>query len=462
MDIIIPLGFIFLVFSFSIFAKYIKKTNSTKLDFLLNPKSLNWFLVAFSAGATANTGFIVTAAIAMGFSMGLNSLLLPISFLLGDLVYWQFFAIKVHNYASAYNSRTISDFITSGLKGKTIKLKALISFCIIFSAIMYTIAQWNAAGKVFSGFYNFSVLECLIIFSCIVLAYSIIGGFLSSVYADIIQGIFMIILSTVTILVCVVQIPNLSAEFNPLLKEFMTSFRFWSENGIVFILGWVCASIGFSFSQPHIIDKIIAAKDGANVMKARFVYMFFVQYTWIGMTFLGILIKIVYKNINFQESEKILAIFISLNSSSFLKGVIISGVFATIASTASSLIISISNYLSSDFFIYNSFLKRINQRYILIFVFFVTILPSIFLVNSHVFDLTIFAVSLGAVLAPCMLIKILNIPHNRNSLIFCIIFSLCVTIGFKYFGVSENILYDIPVGTFMGLIINFIVYKKLK
>ena len=449
MSVIILISFFILLFFFSYRAK------QENLSFL-NPKSLNWFLVAFSAGTTANTGFIVTTAVAMGYSMGISAIVLPLSFLLGDIVYWQIFAPKVHIYASENSVRTIPDFITKNIEGNSNILKKLISFSIIIAAVLYTIAQWNATGKLFSGFYNVDPKICILAFAIIVLAYCLIGGFLSSVYADIIQGIFMMLLATFTTLFCISKISHLKAQFAYLFSTFITDFHFLSQAGIIFIIGWAAASIGFSFSQPHLLDKIIAAKDEKNVKKARFVYMFFIQYTWIGMTLLGILIKLLYNNISDFQAEKALAIFIKLNSNPLLEGIVISGVFATIASTAASLNISISNYLTSD--IFDNKIK-INSRYILIIVFILTALPAVLLVKSSVFDLTIFAVSLGAVIAPCMLIKIYQFKHNQKSMALSLLAAMIITISFKLLHYSDNILYDIPAGTIVGLITNYTVFR---
>ncbi|SHL96137.1 sodium:solute symporter [Mucilaginibacter sp. OK098] len=449
MSIVIFIAFLALVFLNS------WRARSKKITFL-KFKSLNWFLIAFSAGTTTNTGFIITTAVAMGYGMGFSAIVFPLSFLLGDLIYWQFFAPKVHTYAAENSIRTIPEFITSKLSGKVSGFNTLISVCIILSATLYTIAQWNAAGKLYNAFFNIDDAYCIILFSILVIGYCLIGGFLSSVYADIVQGSFMVLLATVTTLVCAWQTPDFSGFLSQSFQTFARSFVFLSENGIVFILGWAAASIGFSFSQPQILDKIIAAKDERNVKKARYLYMFFVQYTWIGMTFLGMLIKAVYPDLKELQAEKALAIFINLNSSPWLLGLVLAGVFSTIASSAGSLNISIANYISSDI------LKdrwAINSRLLLILVFMGTIIPAILLVHTTVFNLTIFAVSLGAVLAPCMLIKIFSFRHNKISLICCLLTSIFITVTFKILGYSANLLYDIPVGTFLGLFANSIAYK---
>ncbi|MFL6375222.1 MAG: hypothetical protein ACJ73D_11195, partial [Pyrinomonadaceae bacterium] len=81
--------------------------------------------------------------------------------------------------------------------------------------------------------------------------------------------------------------------------------------------------------------------------------------------------------------------------------------------------------------------------------------------ESTVFDLTIFAVSLGAIIAPCMLIKIFGWRHSTTSLIATLVVSSVTVLIFKVLGLSQNVLYDIPVGTGLGLVANFLVCRLI-
>ena len=54
-------------------------------------RKLNRWLVGLSAGTTGNSGFIVTGAVGLGYSAGVHWVLLPVCWLLGDLIYWSLF-----------------------------------------------------------------------------------------------------------------------------------------------------------------------------------------------------------------------------------------------------------------------------------------------------------------------------------------------------------------------------------
>src|SRR5258708_6133139 len=77
---------------------------------------LNRWLVGLSAGATANSGFVVTGAVALGYTFGAQWLLLPLSWLLGDLLFWLVFPNRINATGRAVNATTMTDVIVHGMK----------------------------------------------------------------------------------------------------------------------------------------------------------------------------------------------------------------------------------------------------------------------------------------------------------------------------------------------------------
>ena len=114
---------IFIIFSFFLVGVglYASRQSKTNESYFLANRSLGWLLVGISASVTGNTGFIVTGAVGIGYSMGLSSLLLPLSWLLGDLLYWNVFPKKLNLISKEQNSSTISEYLSYNLpKNKTL------------------------------------------------------------------------------------------------------------------------------------------------------------------------------------------------------------------------------------------------------------------------------------------------------------------------------------------------------
>ena len=81
----------FATLAITFFAAFLGRQHAKENEQGLSEQQLNKWMIGLSAGATANSGFIVTAAIGLGYTLGPQSLFLPLAWLLGDLVFWKFF-----------------------------------------------------------------------------------------------------------------------------------------------------------------------------------------------------------------------------------------------------------------------------------------------------------------------------------------------------------------------------------
>ena len=63
--------------------------------------------VGLSAGATANSGFVVTGAVGLGYTMGAQWLVLPLAWLLGDVVFWSIFPNRINEVGRTASASTL-------------------------------------------------------------------------------------------------------------------------------------------------------------------------------------------------------------------------------------------------------------------------------------------------------------------------------------------------------------------
>jgi Na+/proline symporter len=455
--------FILSLFTVGLWASFRRKGNENE-DYFLASRTLKWYLVAISAGATANSGFIVTGAVGLGYTLGVSAILLPLSWFLGDLVFWSIFPHKINKLSRAENAKTIGEFLTFDfVKGAKI-ISVITGLILIFATATYTIAQWAAAAVTFTGFYNVSVTTGILVAGILVTFYCIFGGFRSSVYVDLVQGAFMVLLTTVAIIFCLSRIGGFSAlsSNQALINDgYLNLFKgLGVVSALGFIIGWASASLGFGLSQPHIVDKYFAGRTEGEVRKAKWLYLLFVQYTWVGMTFLGVLIK--YLIPDMSNAEAALSTLVSQNSNQILKGVIVCGVFATIASTADSLMIATSNSIRNDVLSNiapNLKYPRFFNQFLTLSVAIVTITVAVIFDKSSVFDLAVFAILLGATISPAMIIKIFGLRNNHISLSLCIIAALAAALIWQRVLNLNGFMNQAIVGIIVGLLVNYIVSR---
>lgn len=442
---------------------FIGRRHSTLTDNgALSEEKLNKWLIGLSAGATANSGFVVTGAVGLGYMYGLQWILLPLSVLLGDIIYWRIFPKKINTLSQSHNITTLSDIITLNINGRVKHVLVLLSAILITIGLgLYTSAQWIAGEKFVNGAFGISGYWALAGFAAIIIAYTSIGGFRGSVYVDSYQAIIRLIATTLAMVaVCVIAYNN-QDMFRREIAEAGTEFFYLSPSGtlpsiIGFIIGFTAAGLGFGLGQPQIISRYMAGSSPEETQKAQWIYIFFVHYTWIAMTLFGMVLRGVIPDL--KDAEAGLAVFFAQYMGSILTGIIIADIFATIAATSNSLIISISQTIKRDILPFLGFQNTLSAPSVglICIVGLMTMGMSLLVHGGTVATIALFAVAvMGASLAPAVMIKLMRWRHTGPSLVASILCGLAVALMWKYVGLSTHMNEAAP-GILAGLLTNYL------
>ncbi len=435
---------------------------NNKDGYFLADRQLNKWQIGISAGATANSGFIVVGAVGMGYSMGLSSLLYPLAWFLGDIVFWFFFAERIRLNKTVINSITVPQVLVNNSNNEKLRIVAGV---IIFSLLLvYASAQFIASTKVISSFTDISSVQALLISFIFVVTYSIWGGFKSSVWTDVVQGIMMFILTISMIIWGIIEIGGidifLSSIFSQgtLYTDLFGGRKFWTL--FIFILGFAFAGFGFSISQPQVTSRIFAASSSDEVKKSKWIYIGFLHFTWMGMCIIGIIAKILIPEL--ADAETALPILATTYFPSYLIEAVFVAMIATILSSVDSLLVSSASTLTIDFGLDDKTPKEkklLLYRLSIIFVGILTLLMSLFM-ESTVFGAALFAATiLAASIGSAMVLVILNLTNSSNTLLIAILVGLVTAILWRILG-YHSIVSDGLVGFIAAMTVS-LGYEKL-
>ncbi len=432
----------------------------------LAKESLNKWLIGLSAGATANSGFVVTGAVGLGYSFGPQWLFLPLSWFLGDLIFWKFCAAKLNSVGRISQATTLSELLKSGLTGRASKMASILTTLIIVICLGgYTSAQWLAGQKFVAGAFDLSTATSLALFSGLIVAYTSIGGFRGSVYADTVQAIIRLIGTALALIAIVIFAFEDQNQFMANWQAAGEGFSQWLPGNTLssiafFCIGYAFAAFGFSLGQPHLVSRYLAGKSPEETQAAQWIYIGFVQFTWISMTLFGVLLRGIMPDISDPEAG--LSIFFYAHFGSIITGIIVADIFATIAATSNSLLIAMSqavvhDLISSNFKVQESKKLKIG---IVIVLGGLTMLGSILLSDgTTVFSLAIASVALMASgLAAPVLIKVFDQPRNGLSLLASVFFGLAAALTWRWLDL-EQMLNEAAIGITFGYIANWVVIR---
>src|SRR5262245_2248755 len=298
---------------------------------------LNRWFVGLSAATTANSGFIVTGAVGLGYASGLQWVLLPISWLLGDLLFWYLFPARINDLGRRAQATTLSELMTYGVTGRAASVISILCGLLILVCLGgYTAAQWLAGQKFLGGALAMPEWAALGLFALLIVAYSSIGGFRGSIYTDTLQAVVRIIGTVLALAViawfAVADGANFTGNIGLAGTDFLSLFPGGFAITAGFVFGFAAAAIGFGLGQPQIVTRYLAGSSPGETRSAWWIYVGFVQFTWIAMTVFGVILRGVMPGISDPETG--LSVFFHKHMGALLTGIIVADVFATIASTS--------------------------------------------------------------------------------------------------------------------------------
>ncbi len=334
--------------------------------------------------------------------------------------------------------------LTKGLEPVWVKLIVIVTSLLLVTCLsMYTAAQWLAGKKFLSGAFGITEHISLLLFGLSIVGYSCLGGFRGSVYADVLQGmirIFGTFVALAAVILFAVSDPDtFRRNFSGVSANYFSFFDGGLIASIGFILGFAAAAIGFGLGQPQIASRYMAGSSPSETQAARWIYIGFIQYTWISMTVFGVVLRGVMPDI--VDPEIGLSVFFQKHIGGILTGIIFADVFATIASTSNGILVSIAQIVQRDLLQRAGPLhfSELNQILLTFVLGVCTIFLSI-IVPGNVFSMAIDFVSIiGAGIAAPMMIRLFSWKHTGGSLFISIIGGILPATIWKVFGLDTLI-----------------------
>jgi sodium/proline symporter len=319
-------------------------------DYLLAGRNVSPWLIALSAAATANSGFMFIGMIGETYRVGLSSAWVMAGWLLGDYMAWRSGVperLRVDSERTGAN--TIPGYLAAG--NDTVR-KVTAAIILVFLGA-YAAAQLTAGSKALEAMFGWHHSIGALLGGVIVLAYCAAGGIRASIWTDAAQSVVMLGAMAMLATVGVQRsggfesmFATLAADDGKLVSLAPAGLRF----GVLpFVIGWFFAGFGV-LGQPHVMVRAMAIDSPHHVGRARRIYiawnlMFAAAAIVVGLGARAILPF----TAGFDPELALPALSMQLLPP-FLVGVMLAGVFAATMSTADSQILCCGAALSQDIF----------------------------------------------------------------------------------------------------------------
>ncbi|MDT0511178.1 sodium/proline symporter PutP [Halomonas sp. LES1] len=360
------IGYFVLMIAIGVYA--MQKATSSSEDYMLGGRGLSPKVAALSAGASDMSGWLLLGLPGALFVSGLGSAWIGIGLLVGAFFNWTLVAPRLREQTVHYgNAITIPEFLANRFPTRALSLRTVSAIVIVVFFAVYTASGLVAGGKLFesafAGIFNFGGLSDyaagVVITLGIVLAYTVIGGFLAVSLTDFVQGcIMMLALVIMPAVVLFGEGGGGYSQASQTLNEVDPTLLTWTEG--LTVIGWLSAvtwGLGY-FGQPHIIVRFMAIRSLKEVPIARNIGMSWMAISLIGAVSLGIFGRAyaVRNDMDVEDPETIFIILADLLFHPLITGFLYAALLAAIMSTISSQLLVSSSSLTEDF--YRLFLRK--------------------------------------------------------------------------------------------------------
>jgi len=334
--LLILIGYFLVIIGVGVWSR--RRAGSQDGFFVANRQG-NTPLITGSLLATAIGGSATVGMAGLGFKQGLTGAWWLLVGSIGLLVLGFFFARKVRG-AALY---TLPELVGKQYGG-VVGLAA--SILIVIAWIGVVAGQIVAAGKVLSILGMGSVTVWMLIFSLVVILYSVLGGQFSIIRTDFIQAVILflgIFLASGLALSGIGGIDGLKASLPSGYFSFPVSPEFsWKMLLSFLILVGATYVVG-----PDMYTRLFCAKDEGTARRSTFLTAALFIPLAFAVVFVGMSAKILYPQI---PSEQAFPQVISGVFSPALSGLILAALIAALMSSAATCLLSQSVILTEDVF----------------------------------------------------------------------------------------------------------------
>ncbi|UZJ45371.1 sodium/proline symporter [Marinimicrobium sp. C6131] len=324
----------------------------TTADYLTAGQSIRPWLVALSAVATNNSGYMFTGMIGFTYVNGLSSIWLMIGWIFGDylgsLTLWR----SIRDTTGKQDLHSFSGLISRWWGQRYHRLRALSGLLILIFLGTYAGAQLNAGSKALHVLLDWDLSTGAILGAVVVLIYSFAGGIRASIWTDAAQSMVMVVAMPLLMWMAMEHMGGWNSMMES-LHDVEGGYMNWFPPGstwysaALFVLGWVFAGFGV-VGQPHVMVRYMSLTDSKLINQVRAYYYSWFTFFYGATIVVGLLARLIITDADQFDSELALPTMAVELMPELLAGLVLAGLFAATMSTADSLVISCSATLSRD------------------------------------------------------------------------------------------------------------------
>jgi sodium/proline symporter len=435
-------------------------------EYFIAGRQLNRYVVALSAVVSGRSAWLLIGMTGMAWRMGAPAIWAVLGYILVEIALFLYYAPRLRRFAGRHDVITLPDFFAARFPDDRGGLRIIVVVIIMIFMAGYVSSQFVAGGKAFSSSFGMSAGTGILLTAGIVLAYTLVGGFLAVSWTDVVQSIFMI----VALVVLPILVISSLGGWGPVWSELRAMDPSLVDPfAIAFGVGFGLMAIGLgSPGNPHIVTRYLAIDDPGQFRFVALVGTFWNVVMATGAMLIGLAGRVYFPEVGMLpdgDTENLFPQLAMEHLHPALFGVVIASVFAAIMSTADSQLLVGASAVVRD--LYEKLWmqgRSVSQHHLVLMSRLVVgLLVAVaivfgFLAQDLVFWLVLFAwAGLGASLGPTSLLALYWKRTTSRGVLAGLLAGTGVTIIWYLVPALKGMMYELVPGFIAGLLVTIVV-----
>lgn len=257
---------------------YGKKKTSNSAEFYLGGRQLGPLVAAMSAEASDMSSWLLMGIPGLAFVTGLADPFWTVLGLgIGTYLNWLYVTLRLRRYTVRVGAVTIPEFFSKRFHDRRNILMCISAIIILIFFVPYTASGFKAVGTLLNSLFGFPYHESMIVGACIIVAYTVMGGFMAVSTTDLIQSIVMTLALAFIVFFAldkaggidtvITNAEKLSGYFS-LSASHDIATGSSKPYGLITIISTMAWGLGY-FGMPHILLRFMAIKDEKQIPISR-------------------------------------------------------------------------------------------------------------------------------------------------------------------------------------------------
>ena len=444
------LGYLALVVAVGVFSARFSSAGIG--EFFVGGRRMGRFVVALSAVVSGRSAWLLLGVTGMAWARGASAVWAVVGYIVVELALFLSYAPRLRRFSEAHDCITLPDFFAERFGDRSGLLRLVLVAIILLFMVSYVAAQFVAGGKAFSASFGVEPLTGVTVTAAIVLAYTVLGGFLAVSLTDMFQA-FLMLLALVALPAAAIAdrggLGPLLAELEGLDPTLVDP----AAIGLGVLIGFLGIGLG-SPGNPHILVRFMSIRDPGQLRASAVIgTLWNVVMAW-GALFAGLAGRVYFpfaEALPGGDPENLYPQLAQQHLHPILVGIVIASIFAAIMSTADSQLLVAASSVVRD--LYQKVLRRDrplpSARLVLLSRLVVVVLVALalllgLLAEELVFWLVLFAwAGLGAALGPTSVLALYWRGTTRAGVLAGLVTGTATTILWKSIPALSTRLYEL-------------------